>query len=62
MMREGNVRDTRSFGRRRVNVRYIVKNLGRYIKPYAALFVSYSSPRSRGRRSLCSARRCADLR
>ncbi len=39
MMREGNVRDTRSFGRRRVNVRYIVKNLGRYIKPYAALFV-----------------------
>lgn len=39
MMREGNVRDTRSFGRRRVNVRYIVKNLGRYTKPYAALFV-----------------------
>ncbi len=39
MMREGNVRDTRSFGRRRVKVRYIVKNLGRYIKPYAALFV-----------------------
>ena len=39
MMREGNVRDTRSFEKRRVNVGYITKNLGRYLKPYAALFV-----------------------
>ena len=39
MMREGNVRDTRSFEKRRVNVGYITKNLGRYLKPDAALFV-----------------------
>lgn len=39
MMREGNIKDTRRFERRRVNVKYIFSNLGRYLKPYAALFV-----------------------
>ncbi len=38
MRREGNVRDTRSFERRKVNLRYIAANLGRYLRPYAALF------------------------
>lgn len=33
------VSDTRRLQRRRVNVRYILKNLGRYIRPYALLFV-----------------------
>ena len=39
MRRESNVRDTRTFARRKVNVGYIVKNMGRYLRPYAALFV-----------------------
>lgn len=39
MMREGNIKDTRRFERRRVNVKYIFSNLGRYLRPYAALFV-----------------------
>lgn len=39
MRREGNIKDTRRFERRRVNVKYIFSNLGRYLKPYAALFV-----------------------
>ena len=39
MMREGNIKDTRRFERRRVNLKYIFSNLGRYLKPYAALFV-----------------------
>ena len=39
MRRESNVMDTRTFARRKVNVGYIVKNMGRYLRPYAALFV-----------------------
>ncbi len=39
MRREGNIKDTRRFERRRVNVKYIFSNLGRYLRPYAALFV-----------------------
>ena len=39
MRRESNVRDARTFARRKVNVGYIVKNMGRYLRPYAALFV-----------------------
>ncbi len=39
MMREGNIKDTRRFERRRVNLKYIFSNLGKYLKPYAALFV-----------------------
>ena len=39
MRREGNVRDTRTFERRKVSVKYIAVNLGRYLRPYAVLFV-----------------------
>lgn len=39
MRREGNIKDTRRFERRRVNVKYIFSNLGMYLRPYAALFV-----------------------
>lgn len=34
MRREGNIKDTRRFEKRRVNVRYIAKNLYKYVRPY----------------------------
>lgn len=34
MRREGNIKDTRRFEKHRVNVRYIAKNLYKYVRPY----------------------------
>ena len=56
------VSDTRRLQRRRVNVRYILKNLGRYIRPYALLFVLIFFARLRARRARFSGRRCAEWR
>lgn len=39
MIQRINVKDTRNFEKKRVDVKYIFKNLGRYMRPYAVLFV-----------------------